>query len=321
MDTTTKDALLDANPTALIKQIEYGEIALWSDDRRKEFRATFDDRARVSRFLLMATASRVVDLAMGRMYMSERHAGKVFAESRGRSFPVDSVYLRFDYKFLADKAIVERPINYGGNYENTNMQMIGKRAYSELLSIATERASAILDELPPVKKALEFVDKETARRIEKRDALLEKGQKLIEELEAMPRVVNLRTLEESMTVGEVLQNIRDINKKRNLLAENIEEIGKNGQALDVQIHTALYKGVPGITEAVIEVAVQHIEQATALDALSRRVGEKVMFGDSEAAMQLLATFEKDEQTVSATIKAKFDAALEKLKLAVKKGKK
>ena len=51
--------------------------------------------------------------------------------------------------------------------------------------------------------------------------------------------------------------------------------------------------------------------------MSRRVSERVAFGDSDGALSLLEFFEKDEAVVSDNIQAEFDTALEKLHLSKK----
>jgi hypothetical protein len=59
----------------------------------------------------------------------------------------------------------------------------------------------------------------------------------------------------------------------------------------------------------------HFEKANAFSNMSRRVCEKVQFGDSEAALELLQTFEKDEVTIREDVRVQFDRALSTLKLA------
>jgi hypothetical protein len=96
-------------------------------------------------------------------------------------------------------------------------------------------------------------------------------------------------------------------------------MGQTGIELDNQINKALYLGLPGLSDAVIKVVADHLERAVAFDQTTRRVTEKVLFGDSEAAMELLKGFERDEVTVSDNIKAEFSAAM--LKLGIAAGKK
>jgi hypothetical protein len=48
--------------------------------------------------------------------------------------------------------------------------------------------------------------------------------------------------------------------------------------------------------------------------MGRRVSEHVKFGNSQAAVELLRTFEKDEVTISEDVAARFRTALEQLKV-------
>jgi hypothetical protein len=102
------------------------------------------------------------------------------------------------------------------------------------------------------------------------------------------------------------------------LIAKLDEIGKEGQSLDSRINKFLYNGLPGLSDAVIRVVIEYIERYTGFSALNRRVAEQVKFGDSEAAMEMLRTFEKDEVKVSSDIQGQFDAALDALKVAAKR---
>jgi len=77
--------------------------------------------------------------------------------------------------------------------------------------------------------------------------------------------------------------------------------------------------LPGLSEAVVKLITQYTDKATAFSALNRRVAEQVQFGDSEAALSMLKSFEKDEATVSSEVREQFDQALEALKAAAKAG--
>jgi hypothetical protein len=101
----------------------------------------------------------------------------------------------------------------------------------------------------------------------------------------------------------------------------MEEVGKEGSALDIDINKALYKGVPAIHRAVVKVIQQHIDRAHMFGQLSRRIEEKVLYGDSKEATDLLSRFEKDELEVSEGIKAEFSKTVEALGLTGLRGKK
>ena len=138
-------------------------------------------------------------------------------------------------------------------------------------------------------------------------------------LEEMAGSYSLADVDQKMTIGEFRKGVRDRDRKRAALSRQMNDMGQTGIELDNQINKALYLGLPGLSDAVIKVVADHLERAVAFDQTTRRVTEKVLFGDSEAAMELLKGFERDEVTVSDNIKAEFSAAM--LKLGIAAGKK
>jgi hypothetical protein len=104
-----------------------------------------------------------------------------------------------------------------------------------------------------------------------------------------------------------------------VLLTKLDDIGDEGRTLDSKINKFLYDGLPGLSDAVIKVVKEYAERAAGFSALNRRVAEQVQFGDSEAAMEMLKTFEKDEVRISGDVKMQFDKAMEALRLAGKKG--
>jgi hypothetical protein len=157
--------------------------------------------------------------------------------------------------------------------------------------------------------------------MDRRDALLEKGQKLADELAEVGDKVSMSDCDQDMTIGAFRKMIKDRDAKKRSLVAQLDEIGKEGCALEAAIGKALYAGLPGLTEAVIKVVNNHNDRATALCQVMRRVEEKVMFGDSAQALEILSTFEKDEVSVSEEVRAEFGLAMEKLSLSKKRTRK
>jgi hypothetical protein len=120
-----------------------------------------------------------------------------------------------------------------------------------------------------------------------------------------------------MTIGEFLANVKTRENERQRLIRRMNDIADEGRRLEAEISKTLFAGLPGLSEAVIDVIRNHVEQAIAFDATCRRVEEQVKFGNSAAAVELLRHFEKDELKVSEDVKARFDAALEALKVTSK----
>lgn len=295
-DTSTDPGLLDSNPVAMAA-VTSTEITKWSDEKRKDFVGTFKNRVQAARFILELSWERVLDKAKNRKFISDKHV-KMFCRSVGMSF---------------------HDLESGGRrrYNMTAGPLVGDRRREDLAAVAEERAEAVLAELPPLKDAVKLIDPDTAKKIVRRDELLKKGNELSEKLEEISVPIKMSEVPQTMTIKEFRALVKDHAKKREDLIKALNTIGEEGQELEDQINKALYAGLPGLSDAVIEVVKKHRERALALDEFARRVEEKILFGDSEAAMELLKHFENDEVQVNDELKTTFRAALEKLGVAKK----
>ncbi len=276
----------------MIQQAETEGIAAWSEEKKKDFVRVFHDRSKVSQFILITCAAEIERVAASRRFISTKHVKEM--KRTGRDADVYHLY---------DKS--------SGCYASN----VGGRRVSELTELATERAKAILAELPPLKDAVRVIDKSTADKIEKRDVLLKKAKDLKTKLEDLSGSFDLREVDQSMTIGDFRQLVKDREKQRRALALRLNEVGEEGTELDKEINKALYEGLPGLSDAVVSTIQQHLERAVGLSEVSRRVEERVLFGDSKAALELLKSFEADELKIDAGIRADFHKALEKLKLS------
>ena len=115
-----------------------------------------------------------------------------------------------------------------------------------------------------------------------------------------------------MTVKEFRDMMKKRDKDYNQNISLLEGQQENIKELEVQINKRLYKGIPGLSDAVISAVNDHFDKARALDQLDRRVEEQVMFGDCKAAIETLQTFEKDEIDLGDSIKLKLKAEVVKL---------
>jgi hypothetical protein len=252
----------------------------WTDDKRKEFVKTFKDRARCAQFVLHCTANCIIQNAERRKFISRKHVNKLSAD-----------YINFNY--------------YGAEFS---------RDRDDLTKIANERGKAILKGLPTLSKAVSVVQPEVSKKIIERDKLVTQCKKLTEKFVKVNETIVISELDEDMTIGEFRKMIKDREKEKNRLALEINEISKEARAFEEEIDKALYAGIPGLSDAVVKVVLDHREKAKALDQMTRRVEEQVMFGDSQAAMEILRGFEKDELKISDEIKSEFDTAMQALKL-------
>lgn len=288
MDEHVQQALATINPDTL---------STWTDEKKNEFVETFETRSKVTRFILILCAKAICDGAERRQYVGRKQLGEMAVQLQ-----------RVSTQALYDQT--------DGFYCRT----VGGRAVDELGTIAQERADAILSELPPLKKAVQVINPDVAKKIDARAAVIAKLKALKEQLEELGGELRLSELDQNMTIGQFRQAVKLRNQKRHQLCVKLKDLAEEGEELDSAINKALYKGLPGLSDAVAKVCTQHVERALALDATTRRVAEKVKFGDSAAAVELLRGFEKDEAEVSTEIKAEFSQALKTLQLAGKSKK-
>jgi len=282
----------ELNTQALMAQAEAQGITTWSEEKKKDFVGIFGQRSKCAQYILIKTALIVLERAQSRRFISRKH--------RDELDPVTVNYL------------VET--SYASGYT----AKVGGRDVNDLNKIAEERAEAILKELPPLKQAVQVINTDIAKKIGEREALLKKAKDLKSKLEELNNVISMADVDQKMTVGDFREMVKDRERKRRALALALSEVGEKGCELDTAINKALYEGLPGLSDAVISVVVSYIDRSKALDTVSRRVEERVLFGDSDAALELLKGFEKDELEVEGSIKDEFRAALEKLNVAGKK---
>ena len=284
------DKDLGVHDTALmVSSMNSDAMQSWTDDKKREFVGTFKKRAIAAKWLLISTAQHMERIARQRHFISARQ--------------------QFEWPQSPEIEYTK-----SGN-------MIGDRSVEELNKLADERAQKILSELPAVRDAVSVILPDVAKMMDERDSLVKKGQALADRLEEVSGQVSLGEVDQNMTIGAFRQFMKDRAKKRRNLIEQMDEVGERGLELETKINKALYAGIPGISSAVANVIRQHLERAVCFDQTTRRVEEKVMFGDSQAACEMLQTFEKDELTVSDTVRAEFRTALVALKLGPKRSRK
>ncbi len=283
------DQIFEETAETMIARVKNAEMALWSETKRQDFVNLFDSRSLAAQYVMVRVAAIIAEKAKERYFIGQRTFSDLFSE------PHPQVSQKYD-----DKT---------GDYR------VAGRTVLELDQIAVDRAKVILDELPSTNKAVSIIDPETSELLQQRDDLLLQLKALREELEEVPTELNMRELPPDTTIADFLKQIDDLEENRESIIKKMGRIGKEGNNLQVIINKRLYKGLPGLSEAVVTVVRQHWERATALAQVTRRVEEKVKFGDSEAAVDLLKGFESDEITVSDSVKNEFKAALEKLNLA------
>jgi hypothetical protein len=298
----------DENSTSVVlSDLQSPQLNRWSDEKKKDYVALFQARARASQYILLETAKEIADTATRRRYISDKHTSKL-------NWPV------FPQTSTDEYMKNQNHNRYWDGRHIPNEWHIGGRLVGELNEVAKERASVILAELPPLKSAIQIIAPSVVKQMEQRDALLAKVQALHAKYLPLVKPVDMDD-HQSMTVGDFQQMVKDNVRKARAIMQQMNELGEDGAKLEDAINKTLYAGLPGLSEAVIQVIQDSIDRYRNFDTMSRRVEEQVRFGDNEAAMNILSNFEKDEVTVSDKVKAEFSEAMNKLKAAVKKGAK
>jgi len=286
------DNIMDAeNPVAMLAETD--TMATWSDEKKKEFSSLFSKRTQLARILCAITVSKFATMAKNRHFISDYHLTKL---KRSHGWEPHR-----EYKYEYESQVRE----CGRNFD-------------EIARIAELRAKSLLAELPPLKKAVQIIDKGVAQKLDKITRLETKAEAEKEELEQLPRSIDMKDDEyQDWTLRAFNAEVTRIFDARQKLIKSINKAGQEAHDLEVAVAKALYKGLPGLSEAVVDVIKAHIERGTGLDQMDRRVTEQVKFGDSEAATGLLKQFEKDEASVSTELKSKLNAAMAALKASVK----
>ena len=274
-----------------------GEMSTWSEAKRLDFVATFHKRALCSRYVLLRTAELCMETAQRRQFISNFHVKEI--EKRTKR-----PYLQAHYGSL------ELTDN-----RNSYNRTVSGRSVEELDSIAGERAAALLDGLPALKLAVKIVNADLAKKIERKEECEKRGQVLLDELKVGTEPIIMSEVDETMTVGAFRAMVKERGRRNDAILDELEELGELGGKLEREICKALYAGLPGLSDACIDVIVGCYEQAAALDTTTRRVEEQVKFGDSATALELLRTFEKDEVQVSDEVAARFKEAMATLRAA------
>lgn len=305
--------LTDFQPSTLLAEVDDAVIATWSEQKRADFCQTFEQRTIAARYILIETAKQITDSAERRHFISAKHYRDIVKgfphPDRDRSFRND-YFIQHFFSNLRHASV--------GNSRHA----IGDRDPSQLNMIAKERAKQVLQALPPIAKVVAIIDAETARKLDRKDKLQADGEKLRLRLDDVCGVIRMSDDEyQDMTVRQFRDLVIERDNRRQDLIEQMNVLTVEGQQLEEEIAKKLFAGLPGVSEAVVDVIRTHIEQAISLETVNRRVAEQVKFGDSATAVELLRRFEKDEVEVSTKVAASFQAALDALKVSVKTKKK
>jgi len=291
-------ALLNSDSTLL------DGMASWDTPRRQAFVATLQERGNVHAVLAMLEVGCLLDIAQSRHFISDKHMREIREKTANQHFNLDN------WKSL---------LQYTHRYGRNDSSYCG-RSRTELEQIALESAQTIAKSLPKLVDAVRIIDKVTAAKIDK-------ARKLREELNG--HEARLKELTHPMILSEfakenpkaLASEFVDIVERRaaeaKTLIEEMNKLAKQGMELQRDIDKALYEGLPGLSEAVVELAIEKIKSVSAMPQMMRRVSETVQFGDSAQATAMLSTFEKDELQLDESIKEKFKTAMDKLRNAAK----
>jgi hypothetical protein len=271
---------MEDTTTELLASTSSDAMREWSEQRRKDFVHMYSQRADAAIAILVRTAERLHEAAVRRFIYPQRAT------------------------FSSDVHVS----HYGTH---------GDRKWDEIEQVATKRADAIFGELPQVKKALEIVNHDVFELMEKKDKVVKSGTDKLKKLNDLSQTVALSELDQDMTIREFRKYAEERESMRKRLVRELNDLAEEGNALEAKIHKALFKGIPGLKEAV-EVAIDaQMARVKGFEQLKRRVQEKVLFGDSEAAQELLQHFKDDEVELDVDVKKQIAEALAKMNLVKK----
>lgn len=285
-------------------------MSSWDTPRRLAFVQTLQERGNVHAALAMLEVECLLRIAESRHFISDKHTNLISEKTAKQHFRLDNWQSLLNYRGGTRD-------QYG--FAQPSSEFCG-RSKDELQQIAEDNAKAIAKNLPKLADAVRVIDAETADKIDKARALraqLDTHEATLKELVRPLILTEYAKLNPKTTLTEFVAMVEDRANKAKVLTEKMNELGKQGRELQTQIDKALYEGLPGLSEAVVELAVEKIKAVSALPQMMRRVSETVQFGDSAQATSMLATFEKDELKLDDSIKDKFKLAMDKLREAAK----
>jgi hypothetical protein len=292
------------NPFSLMVGDSAAAMALWTDDKKKDYVGLFKQRANASMYILRNTAKELASRAKEKQFLGVPRYNKLVEEC---------------LQFAGEDAI---QTNYG-RYDVDLWRKTYDRSQADLDAIVKQRVVTLIKQLPSLNAAMLILDAETHAKMLRRDELREKGQEITDKFAEVSVDVRLSDMDQTMTIGAFRAYMKDLESKRRRMLEELEEIGREGQDLERHINKALFKGLPGIGEEIENVVKELYQQSKDMGSTSRSVENTVLYGDCEAALAILESFKSDEQKVSTAIGLRFQNGLEllKLKLAGKKSKK
>ncbi len=295
---TQPNALLEESTTSILATVNAASgMAAWTDEKRKEYSKLFGDRSEVAQYILVATAAKIWAKASRIGYVSGKHNRSLVSKANSSLVSAEWATVQFNMRLPH-----------------------GDRKQEDLLKIADDRADEILRDLPPIRKAMSVISPELAAIAERIDAIEAEGTRITERLEELTEPIVARTYDRKMPLGDFLDMIDKRESDRLAALVRLKKITEEGGQLKTSLAKGLYAGVPGLTEAVVDVVAQHVQRSTALSEVTRRVDERVRFGDCPEAIQLLSQFEKDEAAIPTDLKKKITAACAALQLGTGKAK-
>lgn len=286
---------INDDASSLVLQLSAAQTGIthWSEDKRKDFVEVFKDRARCSVYILLTATEKIIDAARERYFISGRVSNDLHAK------------------------LCNDSLRYHNNYHYNKLS----RSENELRAVAVEQAATFISQLPSKMATWEVLAPDVADKMRQSDALEKKLTKLGEELEDLPTEIRMADVDQTMTVGDFRKHVNAVKDQRNSLIKKMNHVTHEGNELRRQVDKALYDGNPELTKAVRALVHENVEKAKGLLEMTRRVEEKILFGDSTHALELLKTFEKDEVKIDEKVKASFTAVLDKLGLGNTKKRK
>lgn len=267
--------------TALTQQMisEGAGLALWSEDKKKEFCALFKDRSACAQFVLASSTKLIIEAAEQRYFINSRQALDLGAKVEETNYRHSS--------------------NYG-------------RSYHELQQVAQERAALVIAELPNKHETWEVLKPEVAEKMRKVDEIEKELSKISAKFDTLPTEVRISDMPETMTLKEFKAHVNKIRDTRDDCLKKMNRLAHDGNELNRQIDKELYAGNKDLATALRKLVDVNVTKIKGLSATTRRVEERVLYGDNQAALELLQGFERDELEVTKSVTSEFTGVLDRL---------
>lgn len=290
---------------------EFDKLGTWSEEKKKEFCQTFEQRTSFALGAVHATAKILFKEAMGRHFVS---ATKSMVD-----FPSTITLGHFEVNWSGNK-ISDLTLNmhchgqggYGSRSHDFKKET--GRTIEELQEVVKTRLEALIYELPASIDVVRVVKPQTAQHMQELKALETRHTAAKDKINELGRPVSMDEFTgKGILLDDFVKQAKQRQKSKHAWVFKLGQLNSEVSDLRSKVNKSLYQGIPELEKLTLQTINDLREQAFALEKLNRRVGETVKFGDSDAAMSALEQFERDEVQLAPAIEARFKGLVGQLR--------